>query len=292
MKRIFIGIIIGIVLTFSTTVFSETVKEYILKKVSYPILVNGIEYIDEELPALNYEGNTYIPMRSIGDVLGAKVHWNDELKRAEIGETPIEVIPDETESSVPEPPKSPEPTKINNIFNLSDQLIKDAIKEGEQGYNHMSAYTEKYFLPIIEDKLHIFQPRITILTPYLNVARASFFESQKFKTYSFTEAKSFADGINVLAFDVVEYADKISYGENIDFVLKQGDTVIEPKEISGRSNLAERTTSWPDSPAYHKLVSVHFPIEKIDFNKKAELIYLYAGKDYSVTYEIDFSTIK
>lgn len=93
MKRIFIGIIIGIVLTFSTTVFSETVKEYILKKVSYPILVNGIEYIDEELPALNYEGNTYVPLRAVGDILGVGVRWNDELNRAEIDNVIEEQMP-------------------------------------------------------------------------------------------------------------------------------------------------------------------------------------------------------
>jgi Cullin, a subunit of E3 ubiquitin ligase len=60
-------------------------KQFILTKASYPIFVNGVEYKDEQLPALNYEGKTYIPLSKIGDILGVEYRWNAEKKRVEIG---------------------------------------------------------------------------------------------------------------------------------------------------------------------------------------------------------------
>ncbi|MBD3918357.1 hypothetical protein H8B09_06285 [Paenibacillus sp. PR3] len=64
--------------------FADTVKQYVLVKVGYPVYVNGQEYTSGEQPILNYQGNTYVPMRSVGDILGADVRWNSELNRSEI----------------------------------------------------------------------------------------------------------------------------------------------------------------------------------------------------------------
>ena len=95
MRKIIIGFIVGCVLSMSATAFAAPVKQFILTKITYPILVNGVEYADEQLPALNYEGNTYIPLAKIGDLLGVDYRWNAEKKRVEIGETPDDVdVPD------------------------------------------------------------------------------------------------------------------------------------------------------------------------------------------------------
>lgn len=67
----------------STIAFAEPVKQYVLQKVNYPILVNGTQYTSE-LPVLNYDGNTYIPLKKIGDLLHCNIKWNDELKQIEI----------------------------------------------------------------------------------------------------------------------------------------------------------------------------------------------------------------
>ena len=83
-KGFIVGIATGCALMFTVTAYGETAKEFVLKTVSYPILVNGETYVSEELPVLNYEGHTYIPMRAIGDVLGANVEWNQEAFQAEI----------------------------------------------------------------------------------------------------------------------------------------------------------------------------------------------------------------
>jgi len=81
----------GGLLVLATTAFADSIKQYVLTDAAYPVYVNGNAYESKELPLMNYEGYTYIPMRAVGDVLGAEVNWNDELKRAEItygGEKP------------------------------------------------------------------------------------------------------------------------------------------------------------------------------------------------------------
>jgi hypothetical protein len=79
-----IGLLVGCLLMITATSFAETAKKYILQDPSYPIYVNGLAYESEDLPVMNYEGNTYIPMKAVGDILGASVAWNEELRRAEI----------------------------------------------------------------------------------------------------------------------------------------------------------------------------------------------------------------
>lgn len=63
---------------------ADTIRQYTLTDANYPVYVNNSAYVSIDLPILNYEGYTYIPMRAVGEVLGANVHWNDELHRAEI----------------------------------------------------------------------------------------------------------------------------------------------------------------------------------------------------------------
>lgn len=89
MKKVFVGIVIGSTITLTTSVFADTIKEYILTKIEYPIYVNGNEFKSNELPALNFQGNTYLPLKAIGDALAKPVKWNDQLKRVEIGEVNV-----------------------------------------------------------------------------------------------------------------------------------------------------------------------------------------------------------
>lgn len=78
------GLLAGGLLMTAIPVVASSVQQYILTKAAYPIVVNGSELNNPELPVLNYEGHTYIPMRAVGEILGADVHWNENWKRAEI----------------------------------------------------------------------------------------------------------------------------------------------------------------------------------------------------------------
>jgi hypothetical protein len=83
-KTLSIGIAIGVSISTLTPTFA-TVQQYILTRITYPIVVSGEKYANDELPVLNLNGSTYIPLRAVGDILNAKVEWNEELRRVEIG---------------------------------------------------------------------------------------------------------------------------------------------------------------------------------------------------------------
>ena len=52
-------------------------SDYLCKVVEYPVYIDGVEYSTEKLPLLNYEGNTYAPLRSILETAGLTVKWDD-----------------------------------------------------------------------------------------------------------------------------------------------------------------------------------------------------------------------
>lgn len=84
MKKYLIGFIIGVCLTLATSAFAEQAKQFVLTLAEYPIFVNGDEYIDDELPVLNYNGSTYVPLAKLGYLTGVDYTWNKELFQVEI----------------------------------------------------------------------------------------------------------------------------------------------------------------------------------------------------------------
>ncbi|WP_379127610.1 stalk domain-containing protein [Paenibacillus sp. sgz500958] len=84
MKKLIAGIIIGVALTATTNVFADSIKEYILTKADYPIMVNGQKYQNTDLPVLSYKGSTYMPLKAVGEVLGVSAAWNNTMQRVEI----------------------------------------------------------------------------------------------------------------------------------------------------------------------------------------------------------------
>lgn len=83
MKKFILGVATGLMLSLAIPAGAE-IAEYILVKVKYPIIVNDAMYLDEKLPVLNYQGSTYVPLRNMGDLLGADVQWNSDKKQVEI----------------------------------------------------------------------------------------------------------------------------------------------------------------------------------------------------------------
>ena len=88
MKKIILGLIIGLIIATTLNV-GAAIQEYILRPVTYPLIVDGEEYISDELPILTLrtkEGdNTYVPLRSMSDMLGVDISWNAEIGRVEVG---------------------------------------------------------------------------------------------------------------------------------------------------------------------------------------------------------------
>lgn len=87
-KQLVIGILIGCFLC-SFMPISAAVEQFILTKADYKVLVNGQEYNDAQLPTLQYNGNTYIPLRNVANILGVKLNWNETENQAEIGTSKV-----------------------------------------------------------------------------------------------------------------------------------------------------------------------------------------------------------
>jgi len=69
-KQLLIGLLIGIMVT-SAIPIKASVQEFLLSKVTYDIMIDGVEYLDEEKPILNYQGTTYAPLRSLLEAICA-----------------------------------------------------------------------------------------------------------------------------------------------------------------------------------------------------------------------------
>jgi len=60
-KYLLVGFILGVIVV-STLPISAAVEKFMLTKAPYKIIVNGSEYKDDAQPALNLNGNTYVPV--------------------------------------------------------------------------------------------------------------------------------------------------------------------------------------------------------------------------------------
>ncbi|MFS1514554.1 stalk domain-containing protein [Chengkuizengella sp. SCS-71B] len=98
MKKSIIGLTVGLLIGLSFSVTSpafSAVKEYILTEFTQPVLVDGVQYVDQGNPIMNYNGRTYIPLSKIGDIAGLDYRWNNELKQVEISTNNTVDISDE-----------------------------------------------------------------------------------------------------------------------------------------------------------------------------------------------------
>lgn len=80
MKKIFTGVVIGIVLALSISVFAAT---YTAVKATFEIFVNGERFENAEPVVIN--GRTYLPVRALSEAMGVPINWNEELRRVELG---------------------------------------------------------------------------------------------------------------------------------------------------------------------------------------------------------------
>lgn len=112
LKYFTLGIIMATLINAGIT-FAE--DEYFqLKRVDYPIFINGVETNLESL-IFNYEGSTYIPLRKIAEITGSNVIWNNNLKsviitnavKEVIKEVPVEKLVYVTPKVTPTPTSTP-----------------------------------------------------------------------------------------------------------------------------------------------------------------------------------------
>ncbi len=82
-KGLILGIVIGAILMFPVSSFASSITEFILVNAQYPIIIDDNLY-EGELPILNYEGSTYVPLRTMSELLDVNIYWNETLRQVEI----------------------------------------------------------------------------------------------------------------------------------------------------------------------------------------------------------------
>ncbi|WP_308637083.1 Gmad2 immunoglobulin-like domain-containing protein [Paenibacillus silvisoli] len=76
-----VGLLSGSMLMLAMPTMAATVKQFVLGEAAYPIEVNGSTYESDQLPVMNYKGSTYVPLRAVGDLLGATVGWDSAQRK-------------------------------------------------------------------------------------------------------------------------------------------------------------------------------------------------------------------
>lgn len=85
MKKFVIGLLVGIALTISGSVFAEDGLEKItayLRK-DLPIKLDG-QQLKLQNPPIVYDGSTYVPLRELSGIVGVGVEWNDKTQTVEL----------------------------------------------------------------------------------------------------------------------------------------------------------------------------------------------------------------
>lgn len=132
LKYITLGIIIGAT-TIATPSIASEIKEYVLYKADYKLLVNNHAYENSDLPVLNWKGNSYVPLKAVGELLDADVTWNP-IGQVEIGKKVVVSVDKDNQSiNTSEPKKQNE--KPANQFILGVQQSKEISKYLEDNFS-------------------------------------------------------------------------------------------------------------------------------------------------------------
>ena len=100
---------------------------YKLTKVDYPIFVDG-KLTSFDMPVLNYNGSTYLPLRKMGEAINADITWNDFIKGIYIKPKVKEIIKEVPKEVIKEVPKStlniiPQPLDFKYKEYLNDPFV-------------------------------------------------------------------------------------------------------------------------------------------------------------------------
>ena len=79
MKKFISGIIAGVVLTTSISVFAATVKTINASYSVNKLIVNGVD-TGKGNTAFISQGTTYVPLRTVSDALGQDIRWDSTTK--------------------------------------------------------------------------------------------------------------------------------------------------------------------------------------------------------------------
>ena len=84
-KKFLIGLIISLI--FFTITYTFATSTYTAEKATFPIFINDKEWKNSN-SVFVIDGTTYLPLKSVCEILDVDINWNEELNRVEINVSP------------------------------------------------------------------------------------------------------------------------------------------------------------------------------------------------------------
>ncbi|NEW08225.1 copper amine oxidase N-terminal domain-containing protein [Paenibacillus sp. SYP-B3998] len=157
-----VGLVAGVVLTIGTSSFADSVISKVEAYInpSIPVTLDG-QTISLDKPVAIIDGSSYLPVKSIGQVVGKDVSWNDKTKSIELKSVinPTDTVPSKDVGQVGTQPEDKAKEGVTHLNKDSIQSLvllqnyfngKDAYKDGNIVYMNLSAGGSKYS---IRDKI-------------------------------------------------------------------------------------------------------------------------------------------
>jgi len=135
---------------------------------------------------------------------------------------------------------------------------------------------------------------LRVYTPYLFIVRASAMAAARYETYSFEEAKEHNRlAVTVEQIDFEMRLAEYSYESTASMSIAafQGNTRIDLTVTSGMNGFPERSSSWPNNPAYVRTVIANIHQSDIDVNEPVQIKVNYLGS-WELVFTISLTNYK
>jgi len=249
--------------TYKCDYFYTDIKTYLSGKLVESFAIQGVTLIDFEL------------LESYG-----KLIWNGQTR-----ELKLQLSGSSNSSDLLDTSKY--------VFALTDDEIKQAIKEGEKGFkNYINNIEPKYIVKpnkaTIMSKYNI----IKIFTPYFYIAASAALASEKYNIYSFSEAKKHYNSQEqpeVISISIILY--ELNYKSTSNYVIGvfQDDKKIDAS-IKGLTGYPDDSDYYPYDPAYKRFGNISIFQSDIDINKPITVKIKFASEE--TVYEIYLKNYK
>ncbi|MEC0231184.1 hypothetical protein [Paenibacillus alba] len=179
MKKIILGILIGVSITAAGSAYADDIKNVIGLKVegSFPVKVNGVKTTND---AVIIDGSSYLPVRAMGEALNMDVKFDADLgiELKEKGVTKVETTPQPQATSIPAVPEKTTQQKIdelrskiiddkntlethNNLMKINEDSLKNSNVPKESVQKAIDGY--KKIITEIEARISSYEAEITAL---------------------------------------------------------------------------------------------------------------------------------
>ena len=179
---------------------------------------------------------------------------------------------------------------------MSDSDINKAIVDGQADFATVQRkLLAQYSVPLsrinlINDYADIYYAEmaqnttVSVMTPACYIKRLSAINYINFTTLTFNEEKQHYESLfknsETISIEINAAEDIYDINASFSVGLRQNGTLISSASISGlKGEFPERSTSWPDTPSYYRIIYVELKQSDINIDQPIELIIRYITGD-------------